>query len=41
MTEPGFLRDTRASYSAVAEAYAERFRDELAAKPLDLSLIHI
>ena len=39
MTEPGFLRDTRASYSAVAEAYAERFRDELAAKPLDRAML--
>ena len=39
MTEPGFLRDTRASYSAVAEAYAERFRDELAAKPLDRAIL--
>jgi SAM-dependent methyltransferase len=31
----GFLRDTRASYDTMADAYAERFRDELAAKPLD------
>jgi SAM-dependent methyltransferase len=39
MTEPDFLRDTRASYSAVAEGYAERFRDELAAKPLDRAML--
>jgi SAM-dependent methyltransferase len=37
--EPDFLRDTRASYSAVAEGYAERFRDELAAKPLDRAML--
>jgi hypothetical protein len=32
MTEPDFLRDTRASYDAVATAYAERFGDELDAR---------
>ena len=39
VTEPDFLRDTRASYDAVATGYAERFRDELAAKPLDLAML--
>jgi SAM-dependent methyltransferase len=39
MTEPDFLRDTRASYDAVAAGYAERFHDELAAKPLDRAML--
>ncbi len=39
MAEPDFLRDTRASYDAVAAGYAERFRDELAAKPLDRAML--
>ena len=39
VTEPDFLRDTRASYDAVATGYAERFRDELAAKPLDRAML--
>ena len=39
MTEPDFVRDTRASYDAVAEAYAERFGDELDARPLDRALL--
>jgi len=39
VTEPDFLRETRASYSAVAEAYAERFTDELNARPLDRALL--
>jgi SAM-dependent methyltransferase len=39
VTEPDFLRDTRASYDAVAVGYAERFRDELAAKPLDRAML--
>jgi SAM-dependent methyltransferase len=39
MTEPDYLRDTRASYDAVATGYAERFRDELAAKPLDRAML--
>ncbi|MGN9807777.1 class I SAM-dependent DNA methyltransferase [Micromonospora sp. BQ11] len=30
MTDVDFLRDTRAAYDAVAEPYAERFREELA-----------
>ena len=39
VTEPDFLRDTRASYDAIATVYAERFRDELAAKPLDRAML--
>lgn len=39
MTEPDFLRATRASYDAVAADYAEHFRDELAAKPLDRAML--
>jgi SAM-dependent methyltransferase len=39
VTEPDFLRDTRTSYDAVALGYAERFRDELAAKPLDRAML--
>ena len=39
MTEPGFLRDTRASYDAVAADYAEWLRDELVAKPLDRAML--
>ena len=39
MTEPDFLRDTRASYDAVAADYAERFSGELAARPLDRAML--
>jgi len=39
VTEPGFLRDTRASYDAVAAGYGEWVRDELAAKPLDRAML--
>ncbi|WP_431046101.1 class I SAM-dependent DNA methyltransferase [Streptomyces sp. P1-3] len=39
MTEPDFLRTTRASYDAMAADVAERWRDELAAKPLDRALL--
>src|ERR1700691_6474178 len=39
MTEPDFLRDTRASYDAIATDYAERFREELAARPLDRAML--
>ena len=39
MTEPDFLRRTRASYDAVAADYAERFRGELAARPLDRAML--
>jgi SAM-dependent methyltransferase len=38
MAEPSFLRDTRSAYDSVAAAYAERFRGELAGKPLDRAL---
>lgn len=39
VTEPGFLSATRASYDAVADDYADRFQDELAAKPLDRAML--
>jgi ubiquinone/menaquinone biosynthesis C-methylase UbiE len=39
MTEPDFLRDTRASYDAVATGYAERFGAELNARPLDRAML--
>ncbi|NRQ33172.1 methyltransferase domain-containing protein [Nonomuraea sp. NN258] len=39
MTEPDFLTTTRASYDTVAADYAAHFRDELAAKPLDLAML--
>jgi SAM-dependent methyltransferase len=39
VTEPAFLRATRASYDAVAADYAVRFRDELAGKPLDRAML--
>lgn len=39
MTEPEFLRATRASYDAVADGYGERFSGELAAKPLDRAML--
>jgi SAM-dependent methyltransferase len=39
VTEDDFLGPTRASYDAVAADYAERFRDELAAKPLDRAML--
>ncbi len=39
MTEPDFLRSTRASYDAVAPDYSGHFRDELAAKPLDRAML--
>lgn len=39
MTEPDFLRATRASYDAVAAAYAARFDGELVAKPLDRGML--
>lgn len=38
VTEPTFLRDTRAAYDAMAADYAERFRDEVADKPLDRAM---
>jgi SAM-dependent methyltransferase len=39
VNEPDFVRSTRASYDAVAAGYAERFRDELAARPLDRAML--
>lgn len=39
MTEPDFLRATRASYDAMADDYADWIRDELAAKPLDRAML--
>jgi hypothetical protein len=39
VTEAEFLRTTRASYDAVAEGYAGRFRDELDARPLDRAVL--
>ncbi len=39
VTEPEFLRATRAGYDAVAESYAAHFRDELAARPLERALL--
>jgi SAM-dependent methyltransferase len=39
VTEAEFLRTTRASYDAVAEDYAGRFRDELDARPLDRAVL--
>ncbi|MFC4114762.1 class I SAM-dependent DNA methyltransferase [Nonomuraea zeae] len=38
MTEPDFLRSTRASYDAVAAEYAKIFHHELAGKPLDRAM---
>jgi SAM-dependent methyltransferase len=39
VTEPDFLRATRASYDAIAVDYAEWIRDELTAKPLDRAVL--
>jgi SAM-dependent methyltransferase len=39
VTEPDFLRDTRASYDTMATEYAERFGGELAAKPLERAML--
>ncbi|MFC0507818.1 class I SAM-dependent DNA methyltransferase [Micromonospora costi] len=39
MTEPDFLRETRASYDAVADRMARQFRDELASKPWDRAVL--
>lgn len=39
MAEPDFLRTVRMSYDAVAGDYAERFRAELVAKPLDRAML--
>jgi SAM-dependent methyltransferase len=39
VTEPDFLRATRAAYDAAATQYAEWIRGELAAKPLDRAML--
>lgn len=39
MTEPAYLRATRAAYDTVAVDYAVLLRDELAGKPLDRALL--
>jgi SAM-dependent methyltransferase len=39
VTEPDFLRDTRASYDAIAVSYAERFAEVEVAKPLDRAVL--
>ncbi|MFD4194889.1 class I SAM-dependent DNA methyltransferase [Amycolatopsis thermoflava] len=39
MTEPAFVRDTRAAYDAIAGEFAEWIRDELAVKPLDRAVL--
>ena len=39
MSEPEFVRATRASYNAVADDYDKRFGDELAARPLDRAML--
>lgn len=39
VTEPSFLRDTRAAYDTIAADYAEHSRTALAKKPLDRALL--
>jgi SAM-dependent methyltransferase len=39
VSEPDFARDTRSSYDALAADYAERFRHELADRPLDRAML--
>jgi SAM-dependent methyltransferase len=39
VAEPDFVRATRTSYDAVAGDYAERFRHELADRPLDRAML--
>jgi len=39
VSEPAFVTKTRASFDAVAGAYAEKFSDELSGKPLDRALL--
>jgi SAM-dependent methyltransferase len=39
MGEPDFLRDTRASYDAVAADYTRQFRDELSANPWNQAVL--
>jgi ubiquinone/menaquinone biosynthesis C-methylase UbiE len=40
VSEPAFLRKTRASYDAIAADYGATFADELSAKPLDRALLN-
>ena len=39
MTDAPFLASTRAAYNTIATAYAARFHDELANKPLDRAIL--
>lgn len=39
MTEPDFLRTTRAFYDAIAEDYADHFREEVGARPMDRAVL--
>jgi SAM-dependent methyltransferase len=39
VTEPDFLRDTRASYDAVAVEYADKVRDVMATKTFDRAML--
>lgn len=39
VTEPSYLRTTRAAYDTIAVDYAEILSTELAAKPLDRALL--
>jgi ubiquinone/menaquinone biosynthesis C-methylase UbiE len=39
VSEPAFVTKTRASFDAVAGAYAAKFSDELSGKPLDRALL--
>ncbi|MEU8999436.1 class I SAM-dependent methyltransferase [Streptomyces caniferus] len=39
MTEPDFLRTTRAFYDAVAEDYDDHFRDVLETRPMDRAML--
>ncbi|HSZ38776.1 MAG TPA: methyltransferase domain-containing protein [Trebonia sp.] len=41
MTEPDFLRSTRASYDLLAEHVADAWRDELAVKPFDRAMLSV
>jgi SAM-dependent methyltransferase len=41
MTEPAFLRATRAAYDTVAVDYAELLRDELASRPLERAMLGV
>jgi SAM-dependent methyltransferase len=39
VSEPGFVRDTRAAYDAVAADYAVRYREELTGRVLDNAML--